>query len=359
MVTKTSERVDMWFLRRIYGLLLTLYPQEYREEYGEELQMVFNSSLDEATGRFEVTMVFVRELAGLPKAIIYEHLRERRKSKMTGKFSSRFDFVPGSRNETLAALAPFLLFGAVPVVLGYLDTRSFLPRWFAITFTLVFWFSGLGLLVIGFKNGAPRWFMPYLGLPLPIICVLAFNTFVNPEWRGFPFLDDASWFVKQFVHQGILWMGLIVSILAIFLLTRLVPRLHRFHQRLRNDWTLLCFLLYGAAPLVLVIAFEEFKNEEPYLLLSFLALALFSWVYLRSTTPWKKFWSLLGGLTLAMSIAVLGQTLLYESSFPSTVFPRWTTTWSTVIMWMWMVLFMFISAALNLLPRLEKRPEAV
>jgi hypothetical protein len=137
----------------------------------------------------------------------------------------------------------------------------------------------------------------------------------------------------------------------IFLLTQLIPRMRVFHQRLRTDWTLLCFILYGALPLIIVFSFEEFKREEPYLLLSFLALALGGWLYLRSRTLWRKFWSLLAGLTLAMSIAVLGQTLLYESSFPFTHFPRWTTTLSTVIMWMWMALFMFISAGLNLLPR--------
>jgi hypothetical protein len=348
-------------VRTLYSLLLHLFPKAYHAEYGDELQAVFDLSLDDAVkaGNLQVARVASRELLSLPKAIIHEHLRERRKQKMTGKSASRFDFEPGSRNETFAALAPFLLFGAVPVVLSYLNRLGFIPLWFAIAFTLVFWLSGLSLLVIGIKNGAPRWFMPYLGLPLPIISLLAFSTLINPEWRGFPFLDESSWFVRQFVHQGMLWTGLFLSILLIFLLTRFIPRLRSFHQRLRADWTLLCFLLYGAAPLVIVFSFEEFKQEEPYLLVSFLALALGAWFYLRNTTSWKKFWSLLGGLTIAMSIAVAGQTFLYESSFPFTSFPRWTTTLSTVIMWIWMVLFMFISAALNLWPRLERSSQAV
>ncbi|WKZ46300.1 MAG: hypothetical protein QY306_10830 [Anaerolineales bacterium] len=340
-------------MKDLYALLLNLFPSAYRDEYGEELQAVFGLSLDGAmrSGGGEPVRLVLRELVGLPKAIVHEHLRERRKQKMTGKFASRFDFEPGSRTEALVALAPFLLFGGIPVVFGWVQYSGVMPLWLAIVFVLVFWGSGLSLFVIGFKKGAPRWFMPYLGLPLPIICVLAFNTFVNPEWRGFPFLEDASWFVRQFVHQGMIWVWLLLSVLLIFLLTRFIPRLHSFHQRLRSDWTLLSFLLYGAAPLVIVFSFEEFKNEEPYLLLSFLTLALFGWLYLRSTTPWVKFWSLLGGLTLAMSVAILGQTLLYESSFPFTTFPRWTTTLSTVIMWIWMVLFMFASAAINLLPR--------
>lgn len=339
-------------MKRLYSLLLNLFPRAYREEYGEELQAVFDLSLDEAinAGWLEVMIVASRELIGLPGAILHEYLRDGRKRKMTGKFASRFDFAPGSRNETLAALAPFLLFGAVPVLLSYIDTRGFLPRWFAITFVILFWSLGFGLLVIGFKHRAPRWFMPYLGLPLPIVSLLAFNTLVNPEWRGFPFLYESPWFVKQFVHQGLLWSGLFVSVLLALLLIRFLPRLRTFRQRLKDDWTLLSFLLYGAAPLVVVISFESFKNEEPFLLLSFLTLALGAWFYLRNTTSWNKFWSLLVGLTLAMSVAVIGQTLLYESSFPFTSFPRWTTTLSTVIMWIWMVLFMCISAGLGQLP---------
>ena len=338
----------MQFLHKFFGLLLNLFPKTYREEYGDELQAVFNLSLDDANGWGEVINVFLYELMGLPQAILYEHLRERRKQNMTGKFASRFDFEPGSRNEVLAALAPFLLGGVVPVLVSYIGRAMELPLWIQIVFTLFMWASLGSLLVIGFKKGAPRWFMPYLGVPLPIISLIAHNSIVNPEWRGFPFLYEASWFVKQIFNQGTLWVWLILSILLIFLLTRFIPRLRPFQQRLRDDWTLLPFIIYGAIPIVIVISFDEFKHEEPYLFLSFLALALGGWLYLRSMTSWRKFWSLLAGLTIAMSIAVLGQTLLYESSFAFSQFPRWTTTLSTVIMWMWMVLFMFISAGLSL-----------
>ena len=350
---------ELQFLRVCYGHLLILYPKTYREEYGGELQIVFNLSMDEAikTGMANVIGLLSRELVGLPKAILHEHLRERRKVKMIGKLVSRFDFAPGSRIEIWAALAPFLLFGVVPVVLGYLSRLGFLPLWFGIVFTLAFWLSGLSLVVIGFKKGAPRWFMPYLGVPLPVISVITFSAFVNPEWRGFPFLQESSWFVKQVVHQGMVWGGVFVSLLVIFLLTGFIPRLRQFHVRLQTDWTLLPFILYGAMPLVIVFSFEEFKNEEPYLLLSFLGLALFGWFYLRNTGAWKRYWSLIGGMTLALGIAVLGQTLLYESSFPFTNFPRWTTTLSTVIMWIWMVLFMFISAGLGLLPHKDEHKE--
>lgn len=303
----------------------------------------------------EVAVVALRELTGLPRAILYEHLRERRKQKMTGKFASRFDFEPGSRNEVLAALAPFLLGAALPTFFSLIGSSIDLPLWIQIIFTLFMWFLIGSLLVLGFKKSAPRWFMPYLGVPLSIISLIAANFMINPEWHGFPFLREASWFVKQIFYLGMLWMGLFVSILLIFLLTRLIPYLRSFHQRLRDDWTLLPFILYGAMPFVIFLSFDEFRNEEIYLILAFLALALGGWSYLRSRTLWRRFWSLLAGLTLAMSIAFLGQNLLYESSYPYSNFSPWATTMTTVIMWMWMVLFMFISAALNLLPRKNDR----
>lgn len=49
-------RTYLHVLHRFYGLLLKLFPQKYRQEYGEELQAVFGLSLDDAVamGGFEV-----------------------------------------------------------------------------------------------------------------------------------------------------------------------------------------------------------------------------------------------------------------------------------------------------------------
>jgi hypothetical protein len=59
-------------------LLLHLFPKVYREEYGDELLAVFGLSFDDAmqVGKLEVVRVALRELIGLPKAIIHEHLRK-------------------------------------------------------------------------------------------------------------------------------------------------------------------------------------------------------------------------------------------------------------------------------------------
>lgn len=78
-----------------------LFPKMHREEYGEELQSVFNLLLEDAMqiGWLEVTGVVLREMIGLPKAILFEHMRDRSRSRLSAEFASRFDFAPSSQTR--------------------------------------------------------------------------------------------------------------------------------------------------------------------------------------------------------------------------------------------------------------------
>jgi hypothetical protein len=110
-------------VKTFYALLLHLFPKAYRDEYGDELRAVFDLSLDDATraGMLEVMCVVLRELIGLPKAILYEHLRKPRyglvaQTSMLEK-GSYMKTVPkieweelGSWKATLASLLPLWLF---------------------------------------------------------------------------------------------------------------------------------------------------------------------------------------------------------------------------------------------------------
>lgn len=333
-------------MRGFYSFVLNLYPEKYREEYGGELQAVFNLSLDDAmqSGWMEVAQVIMRELLGLPGAILYEYLRERKKNAM--KISSRFEFEPGSRNETLAAMAPFIMLGALPVLFSILENYAAIPLWLSVALRLILAFSVVSLFLIGFVKGVPRWSLPYLGLPLPVVSILLFNWL--PEFPAlFRRLYDISWFSGAFVFGGLILMGVPFSVILLVLITRIIPKFAPFYQRLREDWTIVCFLLYGCLPFILVILFEEFKGEEPYLFLGLLVLAAGAWLYLKSDTDWKKFMSLFGSMTLSMLITMAGQAVLYDSSFPTTRFPVWTTTMSTVIAWIWLTVFMLSPLALD------------
>lgn len=277
---------------------------------------------------------------------------------MTGKFASHFDFTPGSRNEALAALAPFALFGALPTLLSFIGKAVETPMWMQIVFVLFFWFAALGLFVIGFAKGAPRWFMPYLGLPLPIISLMVFNGWLD-EWHGFRWYAW-SWFLREFVFQGLLWVGLIGSFVLLILAVRLIPKLGLFYKRLRDDWTLMNFLLYGSVPFALVITFDDYINEEPYLILAFLILALGGWLYLRNDVPLNKFLFLYLGVALSMLTAAAGKAILFSS--PSWPWPRHDFTWQseamgTIVMWLWLALIMLIPPLIRLLSRPDDSPQ--
>ena len=155
-------------------------------------------------------------------------------------------------------------------------------------------------------------------------------------------------------------MGLVLVLFLLLVISRLVPRFRPFHQRLRNDWTLLSFIIYGTMPLVLFITYNEYKNEEPFIFLSLLMLALGGWFYLRNDDPWKRFWSLFVGSALAMLIAAVGKALLHDSSWPTGHGIAWKSEMIyTMVTWAWLALIMLLPLALNLLPRPERSSQAV
>jgi hypothetical protein len=269
---------------------------------------------------------------------------------MIVRFASHLDFTPGSRRETWAALAPFLLFGALPTLLGYLRVEDFVPLWLDIGFGIVLWLFGLSLILIGFVQHFPRWFMPYIGVPMPFFSLLLFNQLME-AWQGV-WWYKLPWLLSIFIQEGLLWMGLVILLLLLLVAARLIPKSRLFHKRLREDWTLLSFILYGATPLALVFTLNEYKNDEPYMFLALLILAAGGWLYLRNNEPWKRWFCLQGGLWFSMLVAAVGKAVLVESSFPGALDDSWQIEFmSTIITSLWLALFMLSSSMLNWLPR--------
>lgn len=343
---------NLQFLRRFYGLLLFLYPRSYREEYGRELQAVFDLSVEDAAtaGGFEVENLILREIIAFPGAVLHEYLRERRRTKMEKTFASHFDFAPGTRGEIWAALAPFLLFGALQTLLDYFNVSDLVPLWLVVVYAILFWSFGLGLIVIGFIKRFPRWFMPYIGVPMPFISLLLFTVVIEKLqgvwWYRLPGL------LSEFMQQGLLWMGMIFTLLLLLFAARSIPKSRPFYQRLREDWTLISFIAYGGAPLALWFTFDDYSYEEPFTFLALLILAVGGWLYLRNDEPLKRFYSLQGGLWLSMLVAAIAKVLLMRASFPYEGDAHWQTEFiSTMVMCLWLAMIVSIPLAINVLPR--------
>jgi len=334
-------------VKRLYALLLNLFPRSYREEYGDELQAVFNLSLNDAMklGRAEVVRVILRELIGLPKAVVLEHLRERRQAKMNKGFDPYLDFANGSWKEFLTALLPFFLTGGIMPLLNYLGRARIVSGMFGAVIVLPMLGLFIILLMVGAKKGMPRWSLPYLGFLLSILSLYLFSAvFGTPIYLLFRNLRDQSLLFIDILWDGIYWYGLLFAIFLLVTLSRVSPTFQRF----KNDWTLPCFVLYGAVPFALWITFDEYVGDEPYTLLAFLVLAGGAWVYLRSSNEGTRFGTLFIAMTLAMFIAAVGKVLLIPSqTWPITIDGGLARSEfkHTITMWGWFALGMMIPLA--------------
>jgi hypothetical protein len=81
------------FLIHIYSRLLLFYPSRFRDEFAEEMRVVFKDSLNEAArdGTLALTLVCVREFGGLATHILQELWREveRKETVMATNKNSR------------------------------------------------------------------------------------------------------------------------------------------------------------------------------------------------------------------------------------------------------------------------------
>jgi hypothetical protein len=342
-------------VKSLYALLLHLFPRAYQDEYGEELRTVFDLSFDEAMqeGWAEVAGFISRELLDLPKAIIHEHLRERRKAHMVRKFGSYFDFTYGSRWEFLTALYPFILVGFVePLMIVLVMSNLLTSQSVLVNGIGVFVVASLGiLLLIGLAKGLPRWSLPYLGFALTILSVSCFSALL--DMRSLRLYDRLSPLGDSMVEGG-WWFGLLVAMILLMMGARTLPAFQRF----RNDWTLLCFIPYGGVPFALMLTFDAYTGDEPFMFFSFLVLASGTWLYLRNKHEWKRFGVLFGAMTLAMFIAAAGKVILLPTQ--DWLYYVDPASWKIEVMytfntWIWLALIMLLTSAPNLLSRSKSR----
>ena len=274
-------------------------------------------------------------------------------------------------------LAPFLLFFMGMYVISRVIIILFASGWLMpgvnmIYLTVAIWILPFVILRFGFGKGLPRWFIPYLGVLLPIVNIKIYEGWIVPNWSGFPSLYEwmgnspalshLSGFLMKFIYQGTYWIGLFALLSLIVIVTRLVPVFRPSYQRFQDDWTLLSFLAYGAVPLVVLFSFGDyemdFPDQGPYLLLMFMIVAGCGWFYLRSEIPWKRILSLFVGMALAMAIAEVARSILYEIprgvqlAWQARVFQLpWQTKLQDITMiWIWSALLLLFPVLIKRLP---------
>lgn len=331
--------------RRLYTLLLRLYPAHFRAEFESEMQGVFGATVEEAArrGAMAVALVCWRELRAAPVAILREHWRGRSHS-MESQSLER-----ASRWGLLAALVVFPL--------AVIPRREELP-WIA-QFVAFYGMFGLAAvsLMIGVGKGLPVWSLPSAGLFLAgFIYVTAFldlNRFFTSLFP--PYLPDPLYSI---LNSGSLWLGLLAVLIALVAAAATLPPLRPLYQRFQRDWTLLSFIVYGASPIGIYQTFDEYKHEGLYAVISILLLAVGAWLYLRSAIRRQRWLVLFTALTLAMVTAAAGKWLILPvqdwpglQGKPIPGFRYWSEVMPTMVEWGWIMIVMAVPALLMLLPR--------
>ena len=277
-----------------------------------------------------VVAVGWQELRQMPAAVLRVHLYQWQKRRQRiGMLLAETERQPlfgtssvaddgrFSRRHLFLELAPFL-FTAIPILLLTYRPPSRPPAtWPDPIEAAVVWAGMLPLLILlwGLAQGMPRWAYPHGGL------VIGYTLWTLAE-------QQLAWLAGM-----LLLMAVSLAVMALFVHQHERP-LPTFFQRLGAsaalDWTRLSFAVFGAAPLLILAAFDNaFTNQStPYLGLSLLLMCLTSLLYSRSQRQERQLAVLLGGTTALLVPALLDH--LY-----------WQSGWDDVgwlfALWVWMV----------------------
>ena len=354
----------MW----LYSQSLFLYPSRFRKEFSNEMEMVFRTAVSSAAenGWQSLILYFWREFRDWPISIFRVHLQSRRM-----KMTESSDPFPSKPSELLAALTIFLipaLAALLSKIVGELIVDN-VPQWVGSSLAIIFLGSLIIPLILAIIRGFPHWSPPYLGVLLVIF------TFYGLFWKVWEriYPSVTSWFgsmgswslsvriLVQGMQAAIFWFLVLLSTLILVSILRLLPHTRTLWKRIRQDWTQFSFFLYGGLVVHIILIFDEYQQDEPWLIAAWLILAAGCWLYLRSREQTQRVLILLGGATLAMWIVTAGKLYLvplqnwgpWFERYPPEI-ERWFESGRTIADWLCLVITLLIPSLLNLLPGKQK-----
>jgi hypothetical protein len=340
--------VIQW-LTRFYSALLRLYPLNFRLEFGEEMQDSFSQALNDAgqKGGLAVGRLCLKELASLPGSIVLV----RRQGSWARPGAARWASVhlaEHSWGELLLALAVFLLPAGMVLINHSPQGSSTSGLQAALLFLVV-------MMALGWLGGFPLWSVPYVGIVLVIagylhlfwwVAALVSPSLISNFTPG-PW-DRSTYLVLQVVSNGMLWLMLFCLTLLVVALLAVFNRFQLLLVRVRNDWTLLSYVLYGESVFALLLL-ESYRDEVNFAMTSLICLAAGIWFYLRSSSNWQRLLALLTCLTLAVGVTAVGKgEFSLGQVWASWVDLRPSQAGRLFLSWLWMVAALVLPGLLSL-----------
>ena len=301
-------------LTHLYSKLLLLYPRRFRDEFAEEMQIVFQDSVTEAVGNGMLSMIFIclRELGGLPLSILREFWHEFGRKETVMVTNEKME--PASTRsgkashwEAFLSALPFAVFGVVCMI------NKIRVPWVGIDVYLAFYLFVLLGLLIGLVKAFPRWAYSYLGWSL-VYAWWWTNMYTRGlKLFGYTFGDEAwGWRI---------WVPIFITVGIAILLTRSIRPLRELVLGIWQDWTLLSLALYSLVGFFMML-YDEVHSPYLFALMtgSTLLISASVWFFMRSANRFHRFSILLGsffaGLLFDRLCTAWGLTTYYLPAQP-------------------------------------------
>ncbi len=226
--------------------------------------MVFEQALESKQG-WSAWRLILRELVNTPPVLLRHVLREWRSRGIRFAFTTPdLPTHDGRHSWGLAGIEVlfFLVWTGLLVLLTYADFTFLKPGWYrdlpvlgALAAVLP-----LPIMLLGLRRGLPRWVYPYFGLLLAYLC--------HAAWR---------FQLELFLSVCILVLC-VLAVTAAWINARrpLPPGVVHLGRSLQLDPLRWSFAAYGAAPLLLLLAYDDgYANDRtPFLCFSALGMLL-------------------------------------------------------------------------------------
>jgi hypothetical protein len=200
-----------------------------------------------------------------------------------------------SSAKTLAGTLLFLVTG-LWLVLSVVPAGWGLPTWLSSIADR--WYLGWLLLpaiglVAGYCLSFPRWSYPYAGLQFIMSLYMAYVSTPGLRILGYTFQRHSLWGWRA-------WVPFFVAIGAGLVITRSLRPLGRFFTNLKGDATQLSFALFGSLPFLILVSFDEVRDQLslPWLALLSVLMVATAWLYMRQERIPRRAAVLAGGIVL-------------------------------------------------------------
>jgi len=301
----------------LYKRLLVYLPQNFKDQFSEEMETVFLRRIQEVGSRGRRTMIrlFLGELLAQPRLWSLAYQRERRILKMNGSQPSAITNEQASWKAAIAAVLPLVCFPLLFLMTGTLRSLLFAAHlhflyyalWTDVT-TFGIYIPFYLLLLFGFLfawlRDFPRWSYTYLGwLMIILISGLGISELNDPYLK----------------YLKLIWGPFLAALLIAVLLNPTIKPLKALWRSWRWDWTLASFMLFSILEFMVLASFDEMPGPSVsgifWQALAVAALVGGALWYMRASGQARRILILLGSATASIAISV-GVTAHYWHNFP-------------------------------------------